>query len=309
MTRAGLALALSLLVVFGARPALAGKADEEAAFQLVQVGVDLQGKGDHETALGVFDRALKLFEHDKIVFYKARSLLALGRYEEARKLFRLVEASPHLKPEQRTEATTNLAACDRQLKRTEVLFDSAPVTGVSVEIDGKDAGVTPLVTTLARGSHVARVNHEGYQALETTFDLAGEDARTVKLDLVKKIEVTVVPLAVPVETTAPATSLVTTATASPKSSTWAWVMLGSGLAAGAGGLGVLGHVIYLKTQTLQPGDYVKNLGAEIGLGAGLLAVGVGLGVGSIFLFPADDDAAVTARVVPVPGGLTIVGSW
>lgn len=69
------------LVAGGASTAQAG--DKYLALQLTQRGIDLQMKGEHQAAMSLFDAALVETDHPKIRYFRAKSLIALQRWDEA----------------------------------------------------------------------------------------------------------------------------------------------------------------------------------------------------------------------------------
>ncbi|MCB9728579.1 MAG: hypothetical protein H6746_08885 [Deltaproteobacteria bacterium] len=85
------ALTLSVVasVAAGATPAQAGSAT--LARQLTDMGIDAQQREDHVAALAYFDRALKELVHPKIRYFRAKSLRAVGRLDEALAEFRAIQ--------------------------------------------------------------------------------------------------------------------------------------------------------------------------------------------------------------------------
>jgi tetratricopeptide (TPR) repeat protein len=70
-----------VVLVLGAPPALAG--DPLLARQLTDRGIELQQKGQHDAAIRLFDAALTETDHPKIHYFRAKSLRAMGRRDEA----------------------------------------------------------------------------------------------------------------------------------------------------------------------------------------------------------------------------------
>lgn len=91
MVRALLALVV-LALVHG--PARAG--DPMLARQLTDRGIELQLKGEHVAALSLFDAAIVETDHPKIRYFRAKSLLALKRYDEADAELRRIENQPEV---------------------------------------------------------------------------------------------------------------------------------------------------------------------------------------------------------------------
>ena len=94
-TRSGLLrrLVLALLLV-GALVAPAADAyagDAALSRELTDRGIALQRDGNHLGAVELFDAALVEFDHPKIRYFRAKSLRALERYEEALAEFELIK--------------------------------------------------------------------------------------------------------------------------------------------------------------------------------------------------------------------------
>ncbi len=70
--------------------------DAVLARDLTVQGIAAQQRGDHEAALAYFDRAQREVDHAKIRYFRAKSLDALARYDEALALFRSIEGDADL---------------------------------------------------------------------------------------------------------------------------------------------------------------------------------------------------------------------
>ncbi|TNF31963.1 MAG: hypothetical protein EP329_11520 [Deltaproteobacteria bacterium] len=89
------ALVLALGVVLSAHgEAFAG--DAVLARQLTDRGIELQNNGEHGRAVALFDAALAEIDHPKIRYFRAKSLRALGRFDEALKEFTLIRDEPQV---------------------------------------------------------------------------------------------------------------------------------------------------------------------------------------------------------------------
>ena len=81
MARGGLfAGLLTGVIVLAAGSAWAG--DPMLARQLTDRGIELQMKGEHAAAMSLFDAAIVETDHPKIRYFRAKSLIALKRFEE-----------------------------------------------------------------------------------------------------------------------------------------------------------------------------------------------------------------------------------
>lgn len=95
MTRRVMTAALALLLVLLALPA-AHAGDAQLARQLTDRGIELQKEGQHARAVALFDAALAEVDHPKIRYFRAKSLRALERYDEALKEFALIKDDPQV---------------------------------------------------------------------------------------------------------------------------------------------------------------------------------------------------------------------
>jgi hypothetical protein len=310
---------LILLLGLAARalPARAGdEGDELAAFQLLKAGVELQAKQDHAAALVIFERALAVHTHPKILFYQARSLMELERFREARAIYFTIQGNTALKPEQRDEVDVRLAECQRVLKQAQVSIDVPGVSGVNVEVDGKPVGRAPVTVGLERGKHSVRVSREGYVPATASVEVKDDQSQGVTLrmlELEAEPAVEAAPPAPMEATPSPEPALEPVppapeaqATRSAPSRAPAWLALGGGVAVGGAGLAFLGHYVYIQTRSLRPDQKVEGGVIDLALGASLTAVGAGLGVWSIFLFKrAGAPAGAAATLTPLPGGASL----
>jgi hypothetical protein len=55
-----------------------------------------------------------------------------------------------------------------------------------VTIDGKDAGLTPVTTTLPPGFHVVRLAHQGYVTAQRRVRITSQPAQPIDLELVAR---------------------------------------------------------------------------------------------------------------------------
>lgn len=119
MRQVGRILVIAFLLLFfrpaGAAPGTDEKA-RERAFQLTKAGVDLQKEGKHELALDALTEAAQVFDHPKILFYKARSLTALERWQEAFELWDRLMGQGGLKDKQLVAVREGWVRCKQELK-------------------------------------------------------------------------------------------------------------------------------------------------------------------------------------------------
>lgn len=286
--------------------------DRGRAEALAKQGIEAQEAGRHEAALGFFDRSLAELDHPMIRFFKARSLVALERWEGARELYRtLLAPCQDLGPRNCEEVKRNTARCEEMLKETRVRITSGAVTGAAVTLDGRALGVTPLTTTLRRGRYEVRVEKTGFEHEERTLEVAGQDGLPVDVPLSALPSVVVTPTGAGPDVGAIHESPLRI---------WKWITLGGAVATVAGGAGLIGHH-FSEVNKSPPAGYEKADVSPVGLysGGALAAVGVGLGIASTVLFVKDARGGMRERaglkpapaLVVTPGGFAIGlgGTW
>jgi tetratricopeptide (TPR) repeat protein len=291
------------LVTGFALSAIAGPADvnpKKKAIDLVKLGIELQTEGRHELALSAFDEAWSYEAHPKVLFYKARSLMALKRFSDARDAYLRLQSESSLKGGQSAEIAVNLAEAVEQLRVTEVTIGSGGVPGVIISVDGRELGVAPVSATWPRGTYRLSAERAGYERVDETLIVAGEVNLAVDLlpkNPVAKPEPVPETLAIDrhEERDEPAGN-----------TALAWTTLGAGASAFVAGGAFLGYYAWLHTRSLSADEMLEDDTIDLVLGASLVAVGVGLGVTSIFLFPGDGEAGPTAWLLPW-GGTESVG--
>ena len=198
--------------------------------------------------------------------------------------------------------------CAAPGKATEVEIVVTGAEGARVSVDGREVGTAPLTVTLCDGRHSVQASLKGFFPAATSLELSGQPSHKVSLQLqrvlVTRLDEEDGPAPVPdaeVERGAPAGQAGATAAPWRGSNTLAWSMLGTGVAAFVAGGALLGHVAWLETRDLKAGQRVEGAAVELGVGAGLAAVGAGLGVGSLFVF----ERAASVSLVPLPGGAAV----
>ncbi len=300
------AVLFGLLTVFslGAleAPAAAAEArDKERAFYLVKSGTKLATEGKHGLALDAFNEAWKLFQHPKIRFYQARSMLALGRFGDALPLFDALLGDPALKEKQLAEVSQGWAICKEKMAHARVTIhgrseDGARVDGADVAIDGVRHGKTPLTVTMKRGSYRVRVTREGYQPCDTSLSVSGEGAMESVCRLVA------LPPAAPEEGLEMPVSDTPDTGTSAASSDWklrggpAWGLVGSGAALVVAGLGYYTYYGVMSSK-VEEGQEMQGGGAVLGVATGAAILGAGALATSAFVV----DWGTLFAMYPMPG--------
>jgi len=108
---------LIALAVGGGTDARAG--DALLARQLTDRGIELQQNGEHEAALRLFDAALTEADHPKIRYFRAKSLRALQRRDEAIAEFESILARPEVE-KYRTEIAAFINGMKGELERDQL---------------------------------------------------------------------------------------------------------------------------------------------------------------------------------------------
>jgi len=92
--------------------------DGELARDLSVQGIAAQQRGDHSAALAYFERAQRELDHAKIRYFRAKSLDATARYDEALKLFQgVVDNEENLKYALEARAYIRAISAERETAR------------------------------------------------------------------------------------------------------------------------------------------------------------------------------------------------
>ena len=135
------AITLLLVLLTFARLSVAADGPEakqqERAFDLVKAAIAFQDEGRHDLALDPLNEALTLFKHPKILFYKARSLTAMERWQEAYDMWDRLMGSNDLKEDQRDEVRQGW------VRTKAALEESAPQEVVAIPKEAPSVAVIP----------------------------------------------------------------------------------------------------------------------------------------------------------------------
>lgn len=282
---------IALLLVSGAPWAADARepSPEAHGLALVEHGAELQKAGEHEAAIAEFDQALEVIKHPKVLFLKARSLVALDRCKEAVVLYDLIKNDPKLKQDDVAEIDVNRNRC----ATTSVVFDAQGRTGVLVEVNDRPVGKIEagreLRLPLQSGVHSVRASCLTCVQYTTTIVVPDQGPFRVTLDVKEQPKAAV-------DVTPPPVAVVTPAAS--RRSPWTWALLGTGVASGAAGLALFGHYAYVATADHEPGQKLSGGVAQLAIAGGLTAVGAGLIVGA-FLLP---TSTTSVAIVPGPQG-------
>lgn len=159
-------------------PRIAGRARFGLTRPLDNAGVLVHAKGGtklfalkkYKDALEIFLKSHEVHPLPEVVWNIARCHEELGNVEDAIVFFE-ESAATDQDPRNRAEAR---ARADR-LRAAHLgvlLLETAPADGVTVEIDGKAVGTSPLVAQpLRKGVHELRLTREGFAPLSKSIDV------------------------------------------------------------------------------------------------------------------------------------------
>ncbi|HTR53487.1 MAG TPA: carboxypeptidase-like regulatory domain-containing protein [Kofleriaceae bacterium] len=163
-------------------PAPAPDTSKLDAKSLMQLGVKLLKSQDFLGALAVFKEAYRRFPSARILLDIGTTLRALGRNAESANAYQRFLDSADKDPQLRAEVTKDLAELDVALARLAI---TAPV-GAELQVDDGD-WIPAQDAALARvtpGKYTVRARRDGFQAFETTGDIAVGQQTAVTVALV-----------------------------------------------------------------------------------------------------------------------------
>jgi len=153
-----LGLAIVAVVAIAA-PAHAG--NQEDARDAMQRGIEALDAGDPQGALSEFEKAISLVPDAPVPYrYKGLALERLGRWQEAIDSYNVyLEKRPDTA--EAGEIRTRLDKIRSEHLEGILALQCTPA-GARVQLDGADAGVTPVELKVAPGEHAVEVSAAGY---------------------------------------------------------------------------------------------------------------------------------------------------
>jgi hypothetical protein len=147
-------------------------------------GLRLFNQQDNEGALAEFQRAYELVPHPMVLYNLGLVLSAAGRPIQAVETFDKLLANPT-----GLDAGRLSRAKDERARQAALIGEvtvTSSVEGASVEVDGFEAGKTPLAAPLriASGTHVIAVSASGYAPMQKQISVTGLAKDTVAFELV-----------------------------------------------------------------------------------------------------------------------------
>jgi len=156
---------------------------EEAAVRYAR-GIELYKEENYKAALVEFKKAYELTGTYKVLFNIGQVCYQLQDYVCAVTSFEgyLSRGGPELGEKRRDEVNAELKKLRPRIAEVTIVTN---VPGVDITVDDIPRGKTPLpAIRLSAGSHRLTAIKEGKVAVTQSFDVAGADKPTIKLDLV-----------------------------------------------------------------------------------------------------------------------------
>jgi hypothetical protein len=184
-----LSLSLAMLSPLAARAQSAeGPASDEAgeveqARKHFGQGLKLYKDGDFDAALVQFERAYAVKPNFKVLYNIAQCHFELHEYVEARDTLSryLKDGTGSIEAERQSTVQNDLAELERRIAHLTLKVN---VTGATVYVDGKKAGVTPLSmpVDVNEGQRTISVETTDRGSKQRIVRVAGGEAQTVSLD-------------------------------------------------------------------------------------------------------------------------------
>lgn len=284
-----------------------GKAPVDEARDRYRRGVRLYEEGDYPAALVEFRRAYELSPAFQVLYNIGHVYRQLQNYAEALRWLEkyLQDGGRNLPQARADEVQREVDELRRRVAQLEVVCE---VPGAMVFIDDELVGETPLGKQLrvSAGRRRLKVQKVGYNLFEQSFEVAGAETRSIRVQLVETTSA------------APASVLVTRG---PEREPWqrwttpSWVGLGAAGVLAVGGA-VTGSLAYRDASDVrnssQEGpvnDDVRDqrkqakglaLASDVLLGAAVLTAGVTL---TVTLLRSPPPVSADARRAPDPWSL------
>ena len=218
-------------------------------------GLKLYKDGDFDAALVQFERAYAVKPNFKVLYNIAQCHFELHQYVEARDTLSryLKDGAGSIEAERQSTVQNDLAELERRIAHLTLQVN---VTGATVYVDGKKAGVTPLSMPIDvnEGQRTISVETTDRGSKQRIVRVAGGEAQTVSLDFA-----TLAPTAMPANSGAKADGQMTRTSAGLGAGFWITGGLAVALGAGAGATGYFA----LKAQDDHDGD-LKRFGVSKG---------------------------------------------
>jgi len=291
--RPGLALALALAITpTWAASAFAQDADARARFQR---GEAAYHQGDYETAIREWTAAYEADPRPLLQYNLAQAYERLGRLPEAVQAYDRYMATASADDERRPDAQARLAALRARLGRTAVRIQGGP-EGASIRVDGTDWGRTPRPDpiALAPGAHRIELRLSGYRDFVSTVVVPAGDVVDVPVEMVADDTGGGAPAGPSDGGGVPILPIVLMASGGGA------VVIGSIL-----GVLALGAASDAPTSDSPEADSARALalGADIAIGLGVIAAGVGVAL--LLIRPRAEERDPSVAIAPEVGPGTL----
>jgi hypothetical protein len=248
-----LAAACPLSARAQAADAAAEGSDVEQARKHFAQGLKLYKDGDFDAALVQFDRAYAVKANFKVLYNIAQCYFELHQYVEARDTLSryLKDGAGSIDAERQSTVEGDLAELQRRIAHLKL---SVNVSGATVYVDGKKAGVTPLSAAIDvnEGQRTISVETPDRGSKQRVVRVAGGEEQAISLDF----ETT--PSVAPVAATGPTTAR--PLRTEPRGLGAGFWVTGIGALALGAGAGVTGYLA-LKAQHTRDDD-LKRVGVS-----------------------------------------------
>jgi hypothetical protein len=175
-------VALALLCTLAATASASTKREKERAARMLGVAVEFQEAGKHAEALDLLTQVHRVFQHSKTLYYRAISLQALGRFQEAKSVLETIVDHPSLS-KHRDTMVEMLKQIGDMLLPVVVRVDTTP-QGAWVAVDGARKGQSPLSIPLPPRKYQVQVESPGFLRIDQAVDVkAGQGELQLQLTL------------------------------------------------------------------------------------------------------------------------------
>ena len=166
-----------------AADAAAEGADVEQARKHFAQGLKLYKDGDFDAALLQFERAYAVKTNFKVLYNMAQCHFELHQYVEARDTLSryLKDGAGSIEAERQSAVESDLAELQRRIAHVKL---SVNVSGATVYVDGKKAGVTPLTAAIDvnEGQRAISVETPDRGSKQRLVRVAGGEEQSISLD-------------------------------------------------------------------------------------------------------------------------------
>ncbi len=175
----------------------------EAFNDHIDRAVGAKDRGELDDALRQLDLALLSIrtltdaKYDDVrgraLYHKALVLVALERWEQAQTILRTLELSPGLDDKSRQIVRERLSQVERELAKEQearrpvkVRIEVTNASDATVEVDGREVGMAPVVIERPSGAYQVKVTREGYAPYQTELTIAAQEGQVLRVALLRE---------------------------------------------------------------------------------------------------------------------------